>query len=153
MVMLRCQTNQALLLVALADAEGVLRFPSDFSHETFYGLHVSIKPLLPVAAQILEAASHALGFDVSRTLDLCQEFADEIPLSHEMKATVFVGLVTHPEFKAPAQWLCLPDILRSMPRDRRRLPYLRALQILTGALSLNTKAVDLDEVAKHLLES
>ena len=152
MVMLRCQTDQALLLVALADAEGVLRFPSDFSHETFYGLHVNIKPLLPVAPQILEAASQALGFDVSLTMDLCQEFADEIPLSHETKTTVFVGLVTHPEFKAPTQWLCLPDMLRSMPKDRRRLPYLRALQILTGALSLNTKAVDLVEVAKHLLE-
>lgn len=153
MKMLRCRTDSAILLVAVADAAGVLRFPSDFTSESMHGLHLAVQPLLPIGPQLVAVASRVLESDVSTSLDICQDFADEVFINGATQTTVFVGRVTRSDLIAPQGWLSFPDILRSMVRDRRRLPYLRAWQVLTGALSLNTKAVDVAEVAKHLLDS
>jgi hypothetical protein len=39
-----------------------------------------------------------------------------------------------------------------MPRDRARLPYMRAWQVLSGGLTINVKAVAGDDADKLLKE-
>ena len=48
------------------------------------------------------------------------------------------------------EWSTLPVLIRNMPKDRNRLAYLKAWQVLTGALEESTKALDVHEVVKHL---
>jgi hypothetical protein len=44
----------------------------------------------------------------------------------------------------------MPEILRAMPADRNRVTYMKALQVFSGALEEQTKALDLEEVRKHI---
>jgi hypothetical protein len=148
---LQCKTDVATLLLAVADASGVLRFPADGRFEPFYGLHVAVKPLLPIGPQLVEAASLALGIQSTIAMDLCQDFADELHLPDGQLSTVYTGRLDSSVVTAPTSWLSLPEILKNMPKDRRRLPYLRAWQVLTGALTLDTKALDVEEIGKHLI--
>lgn len=153
--MFSCGTDQALLLLAVPDAHGVLRFPTDPQGgllQGFAGIVIPVAPLLPIAPQLLDKASEVIGRDIHLSCELYPEFADEVSLFAEEKITVFLAKLTHPEVKSPPEWPSLPEILRQMPRDRRRLPYMRAMQILTGALSLETKVVDVEEIAKHLTD-
>jgi len=151
MKLLKCRTESAIFLVAVPDEDGVLRFPSDFSHPFLYGFHHLIKPLLPVEPQLIEVACQGIGQNYGAFMQVYEDFADQISLTGDTQVTLFVGRLAHPEFRAPKTWLSLPDILRSMGKDRRRVAYMRALQVLTGALSLETKAVDVEEVARHLI--
>lgn len=151
MKLLKCRTESAVFLVAVPDEASVLRFPSDFSHAVLHGLHTQIKPLLPVGPQLMDVAIQGIGSNFGAYLQVFEDFSDQIPLTADVQTTLFVGRITHPEFRAPKTWLSLPDILRSMGKDRRRVAYMRALQVLTGALSLETKAVDVEEVARHLI--
>ena len=151
MKLLNCRTESAIFLVAVPDEDGVLRFPSDFSHPFLHGLHHLLKPLLPVEPQLIDVACQGLGPNYGPYIQIYGDFSDQISLSGDTQTTLFVGRLAHPEFRAPKTWLSLPDILRSMGKDRRRVAYMRALQVLTGALSLETKAVDVEEVARHLI--
>jgi hypothetical protein len=151
MKLLKCRTDHGIFLVAAPDDEGVLRFPSDFSHPFLYGLHIQIVPLMPVEPQLTNVARQGLGFDFGPFLQIFEDFSDQLSLTPDAQTTLFVGRLAHPEFRAPKTWLSLPDILRSMGKDRRRVAYMRALQVLTGALTLETKAFDIEEVAKHLI--
>jgi hypothetical protein len=151
MKLLRCPTDHGIFLVAVTDEDGVLRFPSDFSHPFLYGLHIQVRPLLPVEPQLFDLARENIGTDLGAFLRVYEDFSDQLALTEDAKTTLFVGRLAHPEFRAPKTWLSLPDILRSMGKDRRRVAYMRALQVLTGALSQETKAVDVEEVARHLI--
>ncbi len=151
---LYCPTEHAILLVGVPDAIGVLRFPVTPDYGPAPGLHFAPRPLVSIDQQLVAEASRALGTDVALKLDLVQEFADELTLANGAKATIYLGtLVKDAGIAAAADWRSLPDLMRSMAKDRGRLPYLRAWQIMTGGLQLNTKALDLDVVKNHLLKT
>lgn len=137
-----CPTETAFLLLAVRDERGLLRFP-DESHDGTPGLKIDVKARLPIDEQLVAAAAKTLDVSAVR-LDIVQDFADEMPLG-TTTATLYlaeaVGVAP-----ASAAWPTLPDILRKMAKDRRRLPYLRAWQVMTGGLKLNTKAVDVAEL-------
>lgn len=143
-----CKTDHAVLLLAVRDERGVLRFPSS-QGATIPGLHMPVRPLMPIQAQLTAAASDCVERDVALHFRLCDEFADEIRLPDGREATLYVANLEEPRVTAPSSWPVMPDILRSLPRDKSRVPYLRAWQILQGGLQLNTIAVDAEEVKKH----
>lgn len=151
---LYCPTEQAILLVGVPDANGVLKFPVTAGTGGAPGLHFTPKALLSIDQQLVAEASRVLGRDLSTRIDVVQEFADDVVLEGGVRATLYLGTVGKDlGLQADPAWEALPTMMRAMPKDRSRLPYLRAWQVLTGALTLNTKALDLDEVKKHLLES
>lgn len=139
----------AVLLIGFPDERGVLRFPE---------IRFVPKALTPIAEQLLREASASAQTDLARRVTLVDQFCDETTLPDGTTATVYLmTLDAHQPQGAAAPyvdqaWRSFPDILRAMPRDRGRLPYLRAWQVITGGLTLNTKAVDLEEVKRHLLD-
>lgn len=148
MTQIYCKTDLAVLLAAVADAKGVLRFPTT-EGAALPGLYVDVAPLIPIYEQLKRGASSALGLDVSRNLRIWDEFADEVPLVDGRVATLYVGLLEGMTTDVAARWPVMPDLLRRMDKNRSRLPVLRAWQILQGGLKLDTKAVEAGEVAKY----
>ena len=143
-----CKTPRAILLCAVKDAAGVLRFPEGGPGGQ-PGLALDVEPLAPINEQLLRGASAALGKDVALRLAVSQEFADEMTSADVVAATLYVGTLDPAAgIVAEKTWATMPDILRRL-QGRARIPYMRAWQVLTGGLQLNTKAVDAAEVAKY----
>jgi hypothetical protein len=147
---INCKTDHALLLLAIPDARGVLHFPST-ADAPLPGLHLEVKPLLPIQAQLTAAATAAVGRDVALDLHLWDELADEMTLPNGTKTTMYVASLKGEAADAD-RWPVMPAILRAMDKNRGRLPYLRAWQVLQGGLKLNTKAVEASELLKHFPE-
>jgi hypothetical protein len=68
--------------------------------------------------------------------------------SHGLQAELRLIRVTVP--LAQKEWLSFPDILRSLPKTRFRIPYLRMFQILMGQHFERTEAVDTEQLKKIL---
>jgi len=145
-----CKTDVAILFVGIPDAHDVLRFPSNAPEAGFPGLHVTLQPALGVGEQLTQALSGFLGVDVGRHLEVNATFADELKPATGPAATLYVAVLRMSGVVAEPAWPSLPDVLRSLPRDKGRVPYLRSWQVLTGGYQLNTKAASLEEALKHL---
>lgn len=139
---LYCPTDTAILLLATKDEGGVMRFPP---------IEIAARPLVSIDEQIVQAASAALGLDLTLKIRIEQQYADEMTRADGTVTTVYLATVSDGVAPpAKKEWPTLPDLLRSLPKDRSRLPFMRAWQILTGGLTLNTKAVDMNEAKEHL---
>lgn len=147
-----CSTDQAVLLAAVACPDGLLRFPND--EIPWPGLGVNVKPLVGINEQLLDRAKEVFGPALASQLSIWQDYSDMIRVKDEDLATLYVAILR----PSPDQleslpwqtWRTLPDLIRSLPKDRTRLAYLKAWQVLTGALEETTKALDVDEVARYL---
>ena len=150
----RCPTDVAVLLVAVPDAHGVLRLPTS-GDTAAPGLIVRVQPLAPIGAQLVEAAAAAidLGPAAGLAVDVETAFADPVTLAGGEAATLYVARVAQGAATAPASWPSVPEVLRAMAKNRARVPYLRAWQVLAGGLNDSVKAVDAAEVARHLRDS
>jgi hypothetical protein len=157
MLQLICKTPLAIFLVGVADERGVLRFPTAGDAEA-PGLRIPVRALVPINEQLVAAASAALGAAVGPALDIVQDFADEMELADGAGCTVYVARLNAARLAPSSQtviaeaangWPSFPELLRGMSKTRRRLPFLRAWQVLSGGLELTTKAVDMDEVRRH----
>lgn len=144
-----CKTARAVLLLGCEAEHGPMRFPSESSE--LPGLVVKVIPRAPITEQLIEKASGFLGSkDLSRHVAVNQDFSDTIRIGEE-DITLYVGTIEAQHQTAQLTWNTMPTLLRAMPKDRRRLPYLKAWQVLTGALSENVKAVDLEDALKHIV--
>jgi len=155
-----CPTPQAVIMVTITGTDGVVRCLS--GDLTQPGLIFEPKPLLPIVEQIMAqlrltmgASSDSLRFQVRG------DYADEFSLANGSAATLYIATATLPAVNLaagaldglPGSWMPIPELLRSMERTRQRLVYLRAWQVLLGALTDETKAVDLEEAMRHLKQS
>jgi hypothetical protein len=146
MLHVHCKTPVAILLAAVADDRDLRRFPQNGG--ALPGLVFEVSPGLPINIQLLETLWAHVG-EKLKGVDIIQEFAGEAELPDGRAATVYLATVNgRRELSGDAP--TMPEILRGMAKDRNRLPYLKAWQVLTGSLTLNTKAIELDELKKHL---
>lgn len=143
-----CPTEHFVLLCAVEDADGVLRFPEGGA--TPPGWRAPATALTPINPQLFAAAAAQLERDVAPWLAIEQQFAD--PITDDdgvVRTTLYVGRLDRASgIVASAAWPVMPQILRRLG-GRARIPYLRAWQVLAGGLYLETKAVDAAEVAKY----
>lgn len=148
----QCSTDEAILLVAVNCPDGLLRFPNDGS--PWPGLSLQVQPLLGINEQLIRRSQDELGSALTAKLNIWQEYSDVIREANEDRATLYVAMIrpeAHEiENKPWKEWRTLPDLIRTLPKDRTRLAYLKAWQVLTGALEESTKALDVDEVARYL---
>ena len=82
-------------------------------------------------------------------LDVIQNFSDAMTVDGE-KATVYLatGIADASRIKSPH--LTLPDhSFRRTPQGRGRVILIKSMQVFTGALTQETKAVDFAEAIKH----
>jgi hypothetical protein len=158
-----CRTDAAILLVAVKDEKGVWRFPDESPARALPGLHLDVKPLLPIGEQLAQRAVAALGADVARWLDVSKDIIDEITVPAAdgegrrdvaTSTTVYVATYMQPSppaSPAPKEWPTFPDMIRRVPAGNGlRKPYVRAWQVYLGALSERTAAVTTDELRKRL---
>jgi len=146
MMLPTCKTDFAVLLCAVADAKGVLRFPITTPDTDTPGLDLVVAPLVPINELLMKAAAAVLGEGVGRHLEINQEYADEIAVTGGPNVTLYLArLAPAAGFVATAEWPTMPELLRAL-QGRKRLPYLRAWQVLAGGLTLDTKAVETDKL-------
>ncbi len=146
MLLLRCPTEHAVLLLGLPDARGVLRFAPASSE--ILGVPFRPGPVLPINAQILAVANQALGMEIhGPDLDICQEYTDRVVLEGA-EACLYLAIFRSQQIVAPDSWQSLPSHLRQMVRGPNRLAYLRAWQVMTGSLTLDTKAIETNDLSK-----
>lgn len=146
MLHIHCKTPVAILLAAMPDERDLMRFPQNGAG--LPGLAFEVASGMPINVQLIEFLWAHLG-DKVKGIDIIQDYSGEVQLPDGRAATVYLATVNG-RFPLPPDAKTMPEILRGMPKDRNRLPYLKAWQVLTGSLTLNTKAVDLDEVKKYL---
>ena len=144
-----CKTEIAIVLVGVADEKGFLRFPSSAPETP--GIMLNVRPRTSINELILAKIGDFLGSQFSaQGIDIDQEYHDSVFLSDGREATLYLAHINqHPELVSN-DWSTLPELLRGMPQNRNRLPYLRAWQVLSGARDSKTYAIEAADALKYL---
>lgn len=145
--LIHCPTDQVILLLGLKRDDGLILLPSD-STET-PGIMASVDSRLPINPQLLELAHKRSGLP-SIEISIWQEFQESVTLLDGTKATLYAAKALAYPQAMPADVTTLPDMLRKMPPNRNRVAYMKALQVFAGGLEETTKALDLEEVRRHI---
>ncbi|MEZ4741581.1 MAG: hypothetical protein R3B45_03905 [Bdellovibrionota bacterium] len=141
---IRCKTEQAILLLGVESKKGFLVFPSNSSK--FPGMLFTPEGGKAILEQLDIYASEILTSELAQgELEICDRYFDIVTLDDGSEATLYLATVRNRPELIQNSWSSLPEQLRKMPKDKGRLPFLRAWQVLTGALDLNTKAVETQE--------
>lgn len=136
-----------ILLLGLKRDDGLILLPSD-STET-PGILARVDTRLPINPQLLELAHKRSGLP-SIEISIWQEFQEGVTLLDGTKATLYAAKALAYPQSMPADVTTLPDMLRKMPPNRNRVAYMKALQVFAGGLEETTKALDLEEVRRHI---
>jgi len=147
----KCQTTYAILLLGVnSSSDPTLRFPAN--SDDVPGLLVKTNPSLGINEQFFDYLEKGFfrGENLRKVLVINQEYQDRLTLPDGQEATLYVGTLELKESHLDPKWKTIPQIMRDLPQDRGRLPFLRAWQVLAGGLSGQTKAVDLAEALRHL---
>ncbi len=145
--LIHCPTDKVILLLGLKRDDGLILLPSD-STET-PGILASVDARLPINPQLLELAHKRSGLP-SIEIYIWQEFQESVTLLDGATATLYAAkALAYPE-AIPADAITLPEMLRKMPPNRNRVAYMKALQVFAGGLEETTKALDLEEVRRHI---
>lgn len=149
-----CPTSKAIVLFAaqFGDQFGdtrlnpnIMRFP--VNNRRLPGLHLTAHPNEPINGRILEEIAKSGSVT---DIQIWQEFRGEFTCENE-DYTLYVAKGQISGLPAlTEQWPTLPELLQAMPKDRIRLVYLKAWQVLTGALEQESKAIDIQEAIKAL---
>lgn len=150
---IHCNTEKATLLLAVECEDKVLRFPND--RVAWPGLTLKVDPLLGINSQLMERSKAEPGLAHLPPIEIWQEYSAVLNGSSPAEpSTLYVAIVRPSPMSLQtmpwATWETLPAIIRTLDKDRNRLAYLKAWQILSGALTETTKALDIDEVARHI---
>ena len=78
-------------------------------------------------------------------LDFNKEYSERIALDGGDATLYLATSRVKLEFNDKIIWQTMPDILRAMPKDKRRLPYLKVFQYLQGVLTQDLDAVEVPE--------
>lgn len=150
---IHCDTATATLLLAVECEDKLLRFPND--QNGWPGLTVKVDPMLGINGQLLERVKAEPGLMHTPPVSIWQEYSARLePSPGRDISTLYVAVVRPGSMALQSmpwtQWQTLPEIIRSLPKDRNRLAYLKAWQVLSGALTETTKALDIDEVSRYI---
>jgi len=135
-----CPTQKAVVLVGFLSPEKILVFPSQ--SVAYPGLHLENKALVPIYDQIMtHIEKHCLLNDLGKSFDLHPDFAEPLQCGEDL-ATLDLGSIKDLNEPLPRYLQTLPVLIRGMPKDRSRLPYLKAWQTLTGAPQQDIRAIE-----------
>ena len=138
------------LLVGCYDERNLLRFPSE--HPGRPGLLLKFTPDEELETLIAERVT-ALTAASSEQIELVQIIEEELNDATSLPSSYLALLrVAADAYTAPADWLTLPVILRSLPRGRPRLIYNKAFQLLAGADQGDIAALEIDDEVKRRLQ-
>ena len=137
-------TDWAVLLMAVADTKGILRFPTNEAEQP--GLLFALDRQLPVDAQLMDKVVSVLKLD-RQQITIDQKYADSVLTQKGFAATLYAAKYEQPsgDFSHFPTWA---ELVRSLPSDKNRVPYLRAMQVYSGARddTIKVQADGLDEL-------
>ena len=139
-----CKTKFAVLLAGIPDDKKVFRFPNN--GKAYPGICFEPIPLMPISDQLSDQLQKNLKLDQSVAMEINHDYADQI----DEEYTVYLAIVDPKNYKAQSSWQSMPELLRGMDRSRKRLPFLRAWQVLSGGLKLDTTALENADLSKYL---
>lgn len=137
-----CPTQKAVLLLGFYREEGPIVFPSQDVNVP--GLHVNMKPLLPVYDQFLTAIHNHFSLNFDKNFELDQSFSEKLKIE-EVEATLYIGSIKAFSGPYPRYLHSLPHMIRQMPKTSLRLPYLKAWQVLMGSPQDEIRALEVKE--------
>ncbi len=138
MIHIHCPTKKAYILVAFSDEACVLRFPSESGE--IPGLALDAKPLVSINEQLMErlarfSKEQQLELNLSK-FEIRQDLAFSLKLPDGEDAVLYLGSYVGSYSGMLTQkltsWSDLSALIRLMPQNRNRLPYLKALQVFSG---------------------
>lgn len=145
-----CPTARAVFLLGIPIGK-LLYFPNH--HRLLPGLHLEVDRGQPINVQLIAAVEKELGERVNGSeIHIFQEFCETFEIEGGAEPfTLYTGYSLTSRKIPLLNWKPLPYLLRNMEKNRLRLAYLKAWQVQTGALSLTTKAVEMDaeELKNH----
>ena len=144
-------TDVVIFLVGVKDARGVLRFPTKNNYNP--GVVFRTNRKIPVNEQLINETQVVTGLSgLNVQLQIEQNFSADVTLPNGDSATLYVGIIHDYEGLISEAWKSLPEILRNMPRDKNRVSYLKAWQVLMGGLTQDSKVVEAEDVSKAMLD-
>ena len=145
--LIHCPTDTAILLIGLKRDDGLIVLPTDTGE--IPGIVARINPSLPINPQLLDLAEKRTGLPKIE-ISIWQEFQETVRLPNGDAATLYAAKSLMISQTLPIDVTTLPEMLRGMPSTRNRVAYMKALQVFAGGLEEETKALDLDEVRRHI---
>ncbi|MBI2602247.1 MAG: hypothetical protein HYW48_04255 [Deltaproteobacteria bacterium] len=128
-----CPTEKVILLVGFRADKGLLVFPSQ--NDRFPGIlfdNVAGHFINDMIRDRVEALTE--GGQRGLRLNIEQEFAERMSLPDGQEATLYLGVVGEFAGSLSPDWKTLPELIRKMPKDKKRIAYIKAWQILSGGL-------------------
>jgi hypothetical protein len=139
-----CKTKYAVLLAGIPDEKGVLRFPNN--GQAYPGICFEPQPLIPISEQLIKAATNHLKQDKPVAIEINHKYSDQV----DGEYSIYLATLDSKTFSGDSEWQSMPELLRGMDRSRKRLPFLRAWQVLSGGLELDTTAVENADLSEYL---
>ena len=142
-------TPNITLLLACDGPKGLFHFPND--EDPFPGINMSISHGLTWHDTMRDVGSEFLGKpELNSKILPIMVMEPEIEKGND-GSTLVLARIHKEEFLAPDLWPTLPALLHGMPKNKTRVPYLKAFQVLAGGLSQETQAVEMDEAFRQAI--
>jgi hypothetical protein len=140
----RCRTDWAVLLFGVRANNGIWYFKR--TNQNLPGFVREVKPLVNIVEQLLELVPAEFLDESNFRVQVQHDFSEPVLLEDKSLATLYVATTQTQHDLDMTQWATLPELLRAMPRNKQRVAYLKAWQILSGAAYENVKVVESSEL-------
>jgi len=142
---IQCSTESAILLAGYLSPDfPVLRFITE--GKELPGLHLTIRPNVMVVDQLRQRLVEFLGAGFTATsIDLATQFAGTIDDPIVGPTTLYLASIPALAPNPPGKWATIPELLRAMKADRRRVAYLQAWQVLSSGIKDDIEAIETDK--------
>ncbi len=144
------QMKKNIVLVAARDLKGLFRVPP-WSFD-LPGHYFDIVQEMGLKDQIIAQASIALGHP---------ELAGDLVFKCTFDQALVIGIdeyllhlvfLNNEKFSVPSTWKTIPELLRSMKKNKNRVPYLLAFQVLAGSDTDQIDALEMDDEVKNRIK-
>lgn len=147
-----------VLLIAAPDTNGTLRFPTNHPLQSQDNISdylpgfVKIVPYISLEISMIHDVLLQLFGEVNKNDFVFEHhFSARLPTTDLESIATFLKIVRIKTRVGQGSWSSLPELIRSLPKERIRIPYLRAFQILMGVHLERTEALTVDEL-RQLVE-
>lgn len=144
--------NFTVFLMRIRNNKGVFTFPSN--NKKIPGLYKEGYQLEYLNSEIKSWLASSSGISESiEQLELKAILTPDLFLDNSRVGRLY--LLEYPlvfDCKE-GSYQTLPEILRSIPKDRNRLPYIKSLQVFAGSSETETIALELDDSLKQDIKS
>ena len=138
---LEIKTQQVVVLCATKDANDQFKVLKD--HEVFGGILLKLEHSLIGHQQIQQELVKRTKANHNQVI-LVEALTPTISINKE-PATVVLSIIPPFAKVDTNQWTTLPEIIRNLPQDKTRVPYVKVLQILAGGLESDLSAVEMTQ--------